>query len=86
MMLVVQWYDGEGNSDANYYRVKESQIPVGKWEFATFSLPVDSVLRSSQYFKIFVYNPSDSPVQVKDLDISFRPAYMKPGVKGEKER
>ena len=86
MMLVVQWYDGEGNSDANYYRVEESQIPVGKWDFATFSLPVDSELRSSQYFKIFVYNPSDSPVQVKDLDISFRPAYMKPGVKGEKER
>ena len=85
-VLAVQWYDIEGNSDAKYYPIQDEMTELGRWDFATCAFPVDSVLRSSEHFKIFVYNPSDSPVQVKNLDISFRPAYMKPGVKGEKER
>lgn len=85
-VLAVQWYDFEENSGARYYPIQDEITAVGQWDFATFVLPVDSVLRSAQHFKIFVYNPSESPIQVKGLDVSFRPAYMKPGVKGESER
>ena len=85
-VLAVQWYDSEENSGARYYPIQDEISAVGQWDFATFVLPVDSVLRSAQHFKIFVYNPSEIPIQVKNLDVSFRPAYMKPGVKGEKDR
>ncbi|MBQ6771833.1 MAG: hypothetical protein IJP44_12775 [Bacteroidales bacterium] len=85
-VLAVQWYDSEENGDARYYPIQDEITTVGQWDFATFALPVDSTLRLAKHFKIFVYNPSETPIQVKDLDISFRPAYMKPGVKGESER
>ena len=85
-VLAVQWYDSVGNSDARYYPIQDEITAVGQWDFATFVLPVDSTLLSSQHFKIFVYNPSETAIQVKGLDISFRPAYMKPCVKGESER
>ena len=85
-VLAVQWYDSEENSGARYYSIQDEITAVGQWDFATFVLPVDSVLRLAKHFKIFVYNPSETPIQVKGLDISFRPAYMKPGVKGESER
>ena len=84
-VLAVQWYDSEENSDARYYPIQDEITAVGQWDFATFTLPVDSVLRKAAHFKIFVYNPSETSMQVKGLDISFRPAYMKPGVKGESE-
>lgn len=85
-VLALQWYDSEENSGARYFPIQDEITAVGQWDFATFVLPVDSVLRSAKHFKIFVYNPSETPIQVKGLDISFRPAYMKPGVKGESER
>lgn len=85
-VLAVQWYDSVGNSDARYYPIQDEIMSVGQWDFATFTLPVDSVLRKSKHFKVFVYNPSETSIQVKGLDISFRPSYMKPGVKGESER
>jgi hypothetical protein len=40
-------------------------------------------MRNALQVKIFVYNPSDDAVQLKDMDVSFRPAYLKPGVKGQ---
>ncbi len=85
-VLAVQWYDSEENSNAIYYPIQDKITAVGQWDFVTFTLPVDSVLRSARHFKIFVYNPFAAPVSVKGLDISFRPAYMKTGVKGESDR
>ena len=85
-VLALQWYDSVGNSNAKYFPIQDELTTFGDWDFATFVLPVDSTLRSAERFKIFVYNPSATPIQVKGLDISFRPAYMKPGVKGESER
>ena len=85
-VLAVQCYDSVGNSTSRYYPIQDEITAVGQWDFATFALPVDSVLRSAQHFKIFVYNPSETPLQVKGLDVSFRPAYLKPGVKGVSER
>ena len=66
-----------------YYDVKPQIQKIGEWDFATFDLPVDSIMRASQQVKIFVFNPSVDAVQLKRMDISFRPAYLKPGVKGQ---
>ena len=40
-------------------------------------------MRSAQQIKMFVYNPSGDAVLLKHMDVSFRPAYMKPGFKGQ---
>lgn len=80
-MLVVQLFDGLGGAQSECYPVKPQIQKIGQWDFATFDLPVDSVMRTAQQIKIFVYNPSENTVQVKRLDVSFRPAYLKPGVK-----
>ena len=66
-----------------YYDVKPQIQKVGQWDFATYDLPVDSTIRAAQQVKIFVFNPSEDAVQLKCMDISFRPAYLKPGVKGQ---
>jgi len=63
--------------------VKPQIQKIGEWDFATFNLPVDSVMRKALQNKIFVYNPSDDAVQLKCMDVSFRPAYLKPSVKGQ---
>ena len=85
-VLAVQWYDSIGNSAADCYPICEQIKELGRWDFVTLTLPVDNKLRSAEYFKFFIFNPSESPVQVKGLDISFRPAYMKAGVKAVPER
>ena len=85
-VLAVQWYDSKENSSAKYYPIQDEIMSTGQWDFATFALPVDSVLRSAHQFKVFVYNPSKTPIQVRNLDVSFRPAYLKPAVKGQSER
>ena len=55
----------------------------GTWDFATFALPVDSAFRTARLIKLYVHNFSDSPVQIRNLDVSFRPAYLKTRVKAQ---
>ena len=59
---------------------------MGQWEFVTFALPIDSAFRVSEQIKIYVSNFSESAVHIKDLDVSFRPAYLAPYVKAKSER
>ena len=84
--LVVEKDSCDGGVDADSYPVGKQVRSIGQWDFATFALPVDSIFRKAQQIKIFVYNPSSSQVQVKDLDVSFRPAYLKPRVKAQTTR
>lgn len=84
--LAVELADSLENKTTRYYSVKEQIHNVGQWDFATYALPLDSAFRAASRVKIFVYNVQDSPVVTKGLDISFRPAYLKPGVKGESLR
>ena len=84
--IVVQWYDSLDNSNADYSSLRPQVKKVGQWDFATFVFPVDARLRESSYFKIYLFNPSSSRVLVKGLDISFRPAFLSPGIKGKRER
>ena len=75
-VLAVQWYDELENSQAQYYPLREQIKKVGQWDFATYAMPVGENLRSARHFKVFIYNPSETPIQVKGMDISFRPAYL----------
>ena len=44
---------------------------TGKWDFTTTVLPVDSTFFDADEFRIFLYNPADSPIHIKSLDVSF---------------
>ena len=80
-MLAVE-RDGE-TSRTDYYPVKQQVFQCGEWDFATFALPLDSTFFGAERIKFYVYNPATSAVQIKDMDVSFRPAYMKPRVKAQ---
>ena len=82
--LVVQLVNPDGSAESRYY--PPQCVKVGDWDFSTYDLPVDSAMRAAQQVKIFVCNPSESTVQVKRMDVSFRPAYLKPGVKAQSSR
>lgn len=84
--LAVESLVAHDNVLVSYIDVKPQIQKIGEWDFATFDLPVDSIMRDALQVKIFVYNPSDDVVQLKDMDVSFRPAYLKPGVKGEPQQ
>ena len=81
--LAVELDDAQGGAATTYYEVKPQIQKIGLWDFATYDLPVDSTMRAAQQVKIFVYNPSEDAVQLKCMDVSFRPAYLKPSVKGQ---
>ena len=81
--LAIQLRVAQDNAINACYDVKPQIQKIGAWDFATYDLPVDSVMREAQQVKIFVFNPSDDAVQLKCMDVSFRPAYLKPGVKGQ---
>ena len=78
--------NGEQGKTSTYYDLGPQIQSIGKWEFATFALPLDSTFREVGQIKFFVYNPSTSSIRVKRFDISFRPAYLKPAVKAQSSR
>ena len=78
--------NGEQGKTSTYYDLGSQIQSIGKWEFATFALPIDSTFREVGQIKFFVYNPSTSSVRVRRFDISFRPAYLKPAVKAQSSR
>ena len=78
--------DGEQGKTSTYYDLGSQIQSIGKWEFATFALPIDSTFREAGQIKYFVYNPSTSSVRVRRFDISFRPAYLKPALKAQSSR
>ena len=81
--LAVESLVAHDNVLVSYIDVKPQIQKIGEWDFATFDLSVGPIMRNALQVKIFVFNPSDDAVQLKDMDVSFRPAYLKPGVKGE---
>ena len=81
--LVVSLIVAQDNAINACYDVKPQILKIGAWDFATFDLPVDSTMRAAQQVGIFVQNPSENAVQLKCMDLSFRPAYLTPGIKGQ---
>ena len=84
--LVLECHDPNDKISYNPYPVKTKIDTIGVWDFVTFTLPIDSMLRTTQLIKLYVYNSSESVVQVRNFDISFRPAYLKPRVKAQSYR
>ena len=81
--LAVEIDDFQGNTTTEYYPIMSQIKSVGQWDFATFALPLDSLFQEARQMKIFLYNPSDHVILTRNLDVSFRPAYLKSRVKGQ---
>ena len=82
-ILAVEKHDAQGQSFIDSYPLKSQILNTGEWDFATFALPIDSVFREAQQIKIYVFNYAESAVQIRNFDVSFRPAYLKPRVKAQ---
>ena len=85
-ILAVEKHDGLGQSHVDSYPVKPQVLSNDKWDFVTFALPVDSAFCNAQLVKIYVHNFAESKILVRNFDISFRPAYLKPRVKAQSSR
>ena len=83
VVFAVEKLDAQGEKAIDSYDVKAQVKKTDEWDFATFALPIDSTFRSAQIIKLYVHNFSDSPVQIRNLDVSFRPAYLKARVKAQ---
>lgn len=81
--LAVETYDSLGNKTTRYEVVKPQIQQLGRWDFATYALPLDSAFHASSQVKVFVYNPSETAISMRGLDISFRPAHLKSRVKAQ---
>ena len=86
LILAVEKHDAQGEVHIDSYEAIPQILKTNAWDFATFALPVDSVFRTAQLVKLYVHNFSESPVEVRNFDVSFRPAYLKPRVKAQSSR
>lgn len=82
-VLAVEKHSPSGEIAIDSYAVNKPVQENGTWDFATFALPIDTVFRSAQKIKLYVHNFSESEVQIRNLDVSFRPAYLKARVKAQ---
>lgn len=82
-VFAVEKHGVQGEKSIDSYAVKEQIQKNDAWDFATYTLPIDSVFRTAQKIKLYVHNFSDSPIQIRNLDVSFRPAYLKARVKAQ---
>lgn len=82
-VLAVEKHNPSGEVAIDSYAVNKPVQENGTWDFATFALPIDTVFRSAQKIKLYVHNFSESEVQIRNLDVSFRPAYLKARVKAQ---
>ena len=82
-VLAVEKHSLSGEIAIDSYAVNKPVQENGTWDFATFALPIDTVFRSAQKIKLYVHNFSESEVQIRNLDVSFRPAYLKARVKAQ---
>ena len=82
-IFAVEKHSAQEEVSIDSYAANEPVQKNGTWDFATFALPVDSTFRTAQKIKLYVHNVSDSPVKIRNLDVSFRPAYLKARVKAQ---
>ena len=86
LVFAVEKHDPHGEVAIDSYEVMPQVLKNDAWDFATFALPIDSVFRTAQQVKLYVHNFSDSAVEVRNFDVSFRPAYLTPRVKALSSR
>lgn len=83
LIFAVEKHDTQGEVSIDSYEVMPQMLKTDAWDFATFALPIDTVFREAQLVKLYVHNFSDSSVEVRNFDVSFRPAYLKSRVKAQ---
>ena len=83
VVFAVECHDPDGSVSVNSYNTSLQVQKKGDWDFAIFALPLDSTFRKAQTIKLYVDNFYDNEVKVRNFDISFRPAYLKAGVKAQ---
>ena len=86
LIFAVEKHGAQGEVSLDSYEAMPQVLKIDAWDFATFALPVDSMFRTAQQTKLYVHNFSESPVEVRNFDVSFRPAYLKPRVKAQTSR
>ena len=78
--------DAQGEKTIDSYDVKAQVRKMGEWDFAVFTLPINSTFRSAQKIKLYIHNFSEHAVQIRGFDVSFRPAYLKAKVKAQSSK
>lgn len=69
--IVMELYKNGTKTHFNNLSLNDMTDAIGKWDFTTAVLPVDSTFFDADEFRIFLYNPTDSPIHIKSLDVSF---------------
>ena len=82
-VFAVEKHSTQGEVSIDSYAVNKLVQKSGTWDFATYAFPIDSTFRTAQKIKLYVHNFSESPIQLRNFDVSFRPAYLKPRVKAQ---
>ena len=82
-VFAVEKHNAQGKVSIDSYTVRTQVQKTGAWDFATYVFPIDSTLRNAEKIKLYVHNFSGSLVQVRNFDVSFRPAYLQARVKAQ---
>ena len=82
-VLAVEKHGAQGELSIDSYSASLQVQKTDAWDFVTFALPIDSTFRTAQKIKLYVHNFSESTIQVRNFEVSFRPAYLKPKVKAQ---
>ena len=69
--IAFELYKNDEKIHFTYLRIKDLTKTTGKWEFTTSVLPIDSTFFEADEFRIFIYNPTESSIFAKSLDVSF---------------
>lgn len=69
--IVMELYKNGAKTHFNNLSLNDMTDAIGKWDFTTSVLPIDSTFFDADEFRIFLYNPTDSPIHIKSLDVSF---------------
>ena len=69
--IVMELYKNGTKTHFNNLSLNDMTDAIGKWDFTTAVLPIDSTFFNADEFRIFLYNPTDSPIHIKSLDVSF---------------
>ena len=69
--IVMELYKNGTKTHFNNLSLNDMTDAIGKWDFTTAVLPIDSTFFNADEFRIFLCNPTDSPIHIKSLDVSF---------------
>lgn len=70
--LAVQLDYTDAPTKLEYHLLRPHLCSDKRWDFFTFTIPVDSAWYVAERVKFYIYNPTESPVFVDDFDVSFQ--------------